>query len=585
MPEIAGRVAPGLRAPRQATARAYRRCARPIGLLALDHMLARGLPGELEHGLRVLLGDPVPPEAQALADQIERWRAQLSRRTDVYRYAYDESAAGLTRWPDDAVRGDGEEVSLRWLASAASVPAQWGVFLHLCAAAAGARTVLELGAGTGMSGAYLATAASVESFVTLEGSPPLARVAAETLAAVTDRGTVVQGRFEVELPRALAGLCNGGGRLDFAYVDGHHEEAATLRYVDTLRPYLQRGSIVVLDDIRLWRGMWAAWRRASSLPAVAAAVDTGRFGILVWGEEPVPSLQQFDLRRYTGTWRVGPPRPRRPAAAARPVDVPVSVVIPVWGAYAGAGLDGAIASIRRQGVPAEIVVVDNASDPPLRRPGVTIVRSPARVSVGAARNLGLAAVRSPAVVFWDADDLMLDGALARMLSELERRPELVACGTALVDDRSGERHHWPRRWPLRLGRLPGAFAALNAVSSLYPVIGAAIRTAEAREVGFPEVDGGDDWAMAVSLALRGRVAVDDRPGRLYRRHDDSLSAGWGTDNVLAHAKLVRARLREDPMVPAAIRLLAPAIWLGQHAVLRLLRPLARRTPARRRAGT
>jgi glycosyltransferase involved in cell wall biosynthesis len=262
----------------------------------------------------------------------------------------------------------------------------------------------------------------------------------------------------------------------------------------------------------------------------------------------------------------------------------ITVVIPVWGRYADHRLDRALESIRKQSVAATILLVDNSAEPPLERLGVTIVRSETRVSVGAARNLGLQAVRSPTVLFWDADDVMLDGALARLLDALDRQPDLVACGTPLIDALSGDLHHWPRRWPLALSRLPYAFAALNAITSLYPVIGAAIRTPEAQEIGFPEVDGGEDWVMSVSLSMRGRVGLDDHPGRLYSRHDQSLSYTWGTGHVLAHAKLVRARLREDPMVPGAIRLLLPAIWLGQHGVLRVLRPLSRRTPARRRAA-
>jgi predicted O-methyltransferase YrrM len=565
--------------PRRAAASAYRRCARPAGLRALEQMLDRGLPAQLAPALRVLLGEPPPAQAQALVATLERRRAELLRRADVYRFAYHQPASGMERWPDDPAHADGEEVSLRWLASAASVPARWGLFLHLCVDAIAARTVLELGAGTGMSGAYLVAGPGVEAFVAIEGSPPLARVAAETLAAVSDRARVVEGRFESALPGALAALCGSGRPLDLAYLDGHHEEAATLRYLETLRPHLRPGSVVVLDDIRLYHGMWLAWCRARSLPGVAAAIDTGRFGLLVWDEDAVGSSQQFDLRHYTGRWRIGPPRPQRPAAHD-----PVTVVIPVWGRYAGPDLDDAIESIRAQRVPVEILLVDNAADPPLERAGVTIVRSDTRVSVGAARNLGLQAVRSPAVMFWDADDVMLDGALARLLAGLDRDPGLVACATALIDERSGTRHHWPRRWPLALARLPTAFAVLNAVTSLYPVVGAVMRTPAAQEIGFPDVDGGDDWVMGVSLAMRGRVALDDRPGRLYRRHDGSVSAGWGTSHVLTHASLVRARLREDPGVPRVIRLLVPAIWLGQHAVLRALRPIARRTPARRRVG-
>jgi hypothetical protein len=80
-------------------------------------------------------------------------------------------------------------------------------------------------------------------------------------------------------------------------------------------------------------------------------------------------------------------------------------VVPAWGEYAGAPLAQALESLRAQDVAARIIVVDNASEPPLEaRGGIELIRSDTRLTVGAARNLGLASVHSRYVVFWDADD-------------------------------------------------------------------------------------------------------------------------------------------------------------------------------------
>jgi glycosyltransferase involved in cell wall biosynthesis len=262
----------------------------------------------------------------------------------------------------------------------------------------------------------------------------------------------------------------------------------------------------------------------------------------------------------------------------------VSVVIPVWGAYADHRLDEAIASIRAQNVATSIILVDNGNQPPLQLPGVSIVRSRTQISVGAARDLGLRSVSTPRVMFWDADDVMLPGTLRRLADRLDKDPWLVACSTSIIDGDTGRRLHWPRRWPLRLSQLHTLWATLNAVSSLYPVTGALLRTGLAQAAGFPDAERGEDWVMGVSLGFRGRVDVDEHPGRLYRRGPASLSAGWTRRDVLANARLVRERLRTDPAVPAPVARLAPMILLGQHAVLQVLRPLARRTPGRRRSG-
>ena len=260
----------------------------------------------------------------------------------------------------------------------------------------------------------------------------------------------------------------------------------------------------------------------------------------------------------------------------------VTAVIPVWGAYADDRLDEAVASLLSQDVPVEILLVDNAHVPPLRRPGTTVVRSEQRLPLGAARNLGLDAVRTPLVLFWDADDVMPRAALRRLVEEMDRDRGLVACAAAIIDARSGEPHHWPRRWPLALRRMHRVFAVVNAVSSLFPVTGAVLRTGMARDARFPEVSGGDDWVMGVSLAFRGRVALLPEPGRVYRRHPDSVSASWGRREALLHARIVRERLRADPAVPAIVPRLEGAIRLAQLTVIGLLSPISRLTPRRRR---
>src|SRR5437588_12914639 len=102
----------------------------------------------------------------------------------------------------------------------------------------------------------------------------------------------------------------------------------------------------------------------------------------------------------------------------------VSVVIPVWDEYAGDGLLEAIASVRRQQIPARLIVVDNASTTPLPTLGsVEVVRLEQRVSTGAARNAAVGLLETPYVVFLDADDQLIDGSLGSLLAGLDGYPE------------------------------------------------------------------------------------------------------------------------------------------------------------------
>jgi hypothetical protein len=271
-----------------------------------------------------------------------------------------------------------------------------------------------------------------------------------------------------------------------------------------------------------------------------------------------------------------------------------TVVLAVWDAYVGERLSEAIASLRDQDAAARIVIVDNASDlevPEL--PGAEVVRSPGRLTLGAARNLGVAQVSTKYVVVWDADDLMLPETLSFLESGIESERSLAAFATAIVEEPAGIRHRWPRPWISTLARAPAAFAVLNAVWSLYPTTGATImRTELVRAAGgYGDTDSAEDWSLGVSLAFRGCIGWSERPGRVYRIHDESVWASHMTaSHLLEHARHVRDRIRSDAGIPGWARASVPLIALGQcaavaaHLVVSAARRLTPRARAARAAG-
>jgi glycosyltransferase involved in cell wall biosynthesis len=253
----------------------------------------------------------------------------------------------------------------------------------------------------------------------------------------------------------------------------------------------------------------------------------------------------------------------------------VSVVIPVWDDFVERFLPEALASIRAQDLAAEIVIVDNASSPPVAPPdAVEVVRAPERLTLGAARNLALNTIATPFVVFWDADDVMLPGALSAMRRRLEEAPDAFVAATGIVEA-PGVPHHWPRRASRALAGRRTLFALVHAVSSQFPTIGAAlIRTEAARDAGgFADADAGEDWVLGVSLAFRGRILLDPHPGRLYRQWNGTISSHSGAAEFARRAASVRRRLRSDPAVPVWIRALSPALLAPQLFVIYVVRPL------------
>jgi glycosyltransferase involved in cell wall biosynthesis len=259
----------------------------------------------------------------------------------------------------------------------------------------------------------------------------------------------------------------------------------------------------------------------------------------------------------------------------------ITVVIPVWDDYVRF-LPDAIRSVRRDAPDAPIVIVDNASirSVPAGDDHATLVRSPERLSVGAARNLGIDQVETEFVIVLDADDMLLPGAIEFLSSRITANPGLSVCATSILDAETGKRHRTPRRFVLWFSRLRRSFAFADSVWSLLPIQGCAImRTEQIRDAGgYPDVNWGDDWVLAISLAFRGRVEVHQRLGRHYRVTPDSL---WRRPRdraeLVASAQHVRDRVRNDAGIPSWARALLPLLKLLQLAAIYVLRPVYRWT--------
>jgi glycosyltransferase involved in cell wall biosynthesis len=115
----------------------------------------------------------------------------------------------------------------------------------------------------------------------------------------------------------------------------------------------------------------------------------------------------------------------------------IGVVIPAF--EAERFLPRCLASVRAQTVaPAQLVVVDDGSSDATaeiaERLGATVIRQ-ANAGPSAARNAGVAALRTPWVAFLDADDTWMPHALARFTEAIRRAPDVhVVFGDYAVEE-------------------------------------------------------------------------------------------------------------------------------------------------------
>ncbi len=142
-------------------------------------------------------------------------------------------------------------------------------------------TCIELGTSLGISACYQAAALEMQgngTLVTLEGADSLATFARENLQRVGLKNVhVAVGRFQ----DILGGVLETSQKVDFAFVDGHHEENATLAYFSQMLPYLSAGAVVVFDDISWSDGMRRAWQAIVQNEKACLSIYLRQMGLCV----------------------------------------------------------------------------------------------------------------------------------------------------------------------------------------------------------------------------------------------------------------------------------------------------------------
>ena len=255
------------------------RLARWLGRRQLRTMTRCGLPESLRGPLEFLLERTIPGGDYGPLDRAEALRAELARRDGTLTTFDHVKATGVapakTRRTDEARP---LERSSRDVAYGSSVTAVWGTFLYLCATAARARTIVELGTAAGISGSYLGSAPSCRRFITVEGDAGRARLAEANLRPFIPHVEVLNTTFEAALDSLLTHLHDG---IDMAFIDGQKTRGSYVALLDRLAPRLNPGALVVFDDIQ-WFDVQQDWQSIATRPSLSFVINTGRFGVCIW---------------------------------------------------------------------------------------------------------------------------------------------------------------------------------------------------------------------------------------------------------------------------------------------------------------
>lgn len=240
-----------------------------IGRRQLQRMYGTVVPEFLDDPFRFLIERTLSSADLPVVEKIEAMRTEMAKRSH-------ELVGVFVGKPTP-----GKRRSLTDVARVSSVLPLWGTFLYLCAKARGAKTILELGAGAGISGCYLASAPSCTRLVTIEGSRGRAQLAELHLRQLARPAEVVNASFEDGLREILPTLHSG---IDLVFLDGTRRLDPMRRLFSRIEPLLNPRCVVILDDIHMTSETWKTWKGLRRLRGFAYAVNVGRMGVCGWDE-------------------------------------------------------------------------------------------------------------------------------------------------------------------------------------------------------------------------------------------------------------------------------------------------------------
>jgi GT2 family glycosyltransferase len=203
----------------------------------------------------------------------------------------------------------------------------------------------------------------------------------------------------------------------------------------------------------------------------------------------------------------------------------IAVLMPVYNP-AVAVLREAIDSVRAQLYPHwELCIADDASpDPAVREtlracrdPRIRVVERPGQGGISAASNSALEVVQSEWTALLDHDDVLAPHALYMVAAEIDAHPDAAM----IFSDEDGIDEEGHRFSPLfKPDWNPELMLGQNAFGHL-----GVFRTADVRAIGGfrPEVDGSQDWDLALRMADRvGAARIRHIPHVLYHWRQQAL---------------------------------------------------------------
>lgn len=215
-------------------------------------------------------------EDRRIFKQIEKIRNEYLNSEEIIEFTdYGARSPDLKLTDDEMYNGIKVKKRLKEICKQ-GMKGIWAQFLYLMIKVNKPKLILELGTCCGFSAIYMAKGYSESIIYTIEGAKEIAEIAQKNFKKASCKNiNLIIGRFQDVLKPLVSNLKN----LNFAFIDGHHDERATLNYFNIIFPKISKNGIIIIDDINWSNGMKRAWKNITLTPN-SNFYDYGKIGII-----------------------------------------------------------------------------------------------------------------------------------------------------------------------------------------------------------------------------------------------------------------------------------------------------------------
>ncbi len=265
----------------KAVRKLHRMFERSWNLYRLGHNGDR-ISRSIRQSVRAALKYSLTPEEEIWIDRIESLRTEMNSSTrQIKRTDFGARNQDSDLKLDEMRTGVEVTDTLGHISQVASKPSFWCLLLFKLIRTIQPDSCIEMGTAVGLSAAFQAAALTLNghgSLESLEGAVSLADIARNNFQQLgLDSVRVTVGNFQDTLSDVLAAR----RPVDFVFIDGHHDEHATLAYYEQILPFLGETALLIFDDITWSEGMARAWNTIAGDCRSGIAVDLGLVGLCV----------------------------------------------------------------------------------------------------------------------------------------------------------------------------------------------------------------------------------------------------------------------------------------------------------------